>query len=176
MAKTNKIWVGPGVLRASSDFKGERKVLPGHEIPKGFVSSERLKQLEDRGKVCSESAYTKSQAASGVVPVINAAGKIKGLEAEVKTLEKANKELTEGAGLSVDAAEKIKGLEVNVETLEKANKTLIEGVALSAEEADNKIKELEKTIGQFEGTDKAQKTEIESLKAALKDATKKGDK
>ena len=155
MAKTNKIWVGPGVLRASSDFKGERKVLPGHEIPKGFVSSERLKQLEDRGKVCSESAYTRQQAAAGVVPVANAAGKINQLEADVKQLEKANKDLTEGAGLSADGAEKIKELEANVERLEKANVALTEGAALSAEEADNKIEELEK---------------------ALKEATKKGDK
>ena len=162
MAQNNKIWVGPGVLRASSDFKGERKVMPGHEIPKGFVSADRIKQLEDRGKVCSESAYTRSQAASGVVPVIDAAGKIKGLEAEVKGLEKANKALTEDAGLSADGAEKIKELEASVEGLEKANLALTEGVALSAEEADNKIGELE--------------AEIVELKKALKKDTKKGDK
>lgn len=171
MAKTNKIWIGPGVLRASSDFKGERKVLPGHEIPKGFVSSERLKQLEDRGKVCSESAYTKSQAASGVVPVIDAAGKIKALEVNVKIFEDAgkklaeeNKKLTEALAASTSdaAAIKIEELEANVEGLEKANTALTEGVALSAEEADNKIKALE--------------GEVIGLKEALKEATKKGSK
>lgn len=67
----NKIWVGPGVLRAAPDFKGEKVVLPGHEIPKGFVSSDRIKQLEKRGKICSESAYTKRQAASGVYSTIS---------------------------------------------------------------------------------------------------------
>ncbi len=124
MAKTNKIWVGPGVLRASSDFKGERKVMPGHEIPKGFVSSERLNQLEKRGKICSESAYTKSQAASGVVPVIDAAGKIKALEANIKQLEKANKELTEAVAASTNeaAAVKIEELEKTIEGLEEALK------------------------------------------------------
>lgn len=168
MAQNDKIWVGPGVLRAVPSFKGEKVVLPGHAIPKGFVSSDRIKQLEKRDKVCSESAYTKSQAASGVVPVANAAGKIKGLEAEVKQLEKANKELTEGAGLSVDGAEKIKELEANVEGLEKANVALTEGAALSAEEADNKIEGFEIRIGEFEA-------EIVELNKALKD-TKKGDK
>ena len=124
MAQNNKIWVGPGVLRASSDFKGERKVLPGHEIPKGFVSADRIKQLEKRNKICSESAYAKSQAASGVVPVIDAAGKIKVLEADVKQLEKANKELTGAVAASKDnaAAIKIEGLEKTIEGLEKALK------------------------------------------------------
>ena len=124
MAQNDKIWVGPGVLRAASDFKGERKVLPGHAIPKGFVSADRIKQLEKRNKICSESAYTKSQAASGVVPVIDAAGKIKALETNVKQLEKANKELTEAVAASKGnaAALKIEELEKTIEGLEKALK------------------------------------------------------
>lgn len=169
MAQNDKIWVGPGVLRAVPGFKGEKVVLPGHVIPKGFVSSDRIKQLEKRDKICSESAYTRSQAASGVVPVIDAAGKIKGLEADVKQLEKANKELTDGAGFSVDGAKKIKQLEANVEGLEKANVALTEGVALSAEEADDKIEGFETRIGELEA-------EIVELNKALKEATKKGDK
>ena len=162
MAQNSKIWVGPGVLRAVPGFKGEKVVQPGHEIPKGFVSSDRIKQLEKRGKICNESAFTKQQAAAGVVPVANAANKIKQLEADVTQLEKTNKELTEGAGLSVDTAGKIEGLEAQVEGLEKANVALTEGAALSAEEADNKVKALE--------------GEVVDLKKALKDATKKGDK
>lgn len=157
MAQNNKIWIGPGVLRAASDFKGERKVMPGHEIPKGFVSSDRIKQLEKRGKICSESAYTKRQAASGVVPVADAAGKIKGLEAEVKTLEKANKELTEGSGLSVDA-DKIKDFETKISELEDINKVFEEEVA------------------KLEESNKALETEVEGLKKALGKASKKGDK
>ena len=162
MAKDSKIWIGPGVLRAVPGFKGEKVVQPGHEIPKGFVSSDRIKQLEKRGKICSESAFTKQQAAAGVVPVADAAGKIKALETEVKGLEKANKELTEGAGLSAGIAEKIEGLEGTIEGLESANKALTEGVAISAEEADNKIKSLE--------------AEVIDLKEALREATKKGSK
>jgi hypothetical protein len=124
MAQNNKIWVGPGVLRAVPDFKGEKVVLPGHEIPKGFVSSDRIKQLEGRGKICSESAYTKSQAASGVVPVIDAAGKIKALEINVKQLESTNKELTDAVAASTDnaAAVKIEELEKTIEGLEVALK------------------------------------------------------
>jgi seryl-tRNA synthetase len=106
------------------DFKGEKVVLPGHEIPKGFVSSDRIKQLEGRGKICSESAYTKSQAASGVVPVIDAAGKIKALEINVKQLESTNKELTDAVAASTDnaAAVKIEELEKTIEGLEVALK------------------------------------------------------
>ena len=154
MAQNSKIWIGPGVLRAASDFKGERKVMPGHEIPKGFVSGDRIKQLEKRGKICSESAYTQRQAASGVVPVADAAGKIKGLEAEVRALEKANKELTEGAGLSVEAADKIKDLEVKIGDLEGINKAFEEEVTVLEE--DKKALEAEVT--------------------SLKDASKKGGK
>ena len=152
MAQNSKIWIGPGVLRAVSDFKGERKVMPGHEIPKGFVSSDRMKQLEKRGKICSESAYTRLQAASGVVPVADAAGKIKGLEAEVKALEKANQELTEGAGLSVETADKIKEFEAKIKVLESLNEELID-------------------------SNKALEVEVEDLKKAAKKAgTDKGDK
>ena len=124
MAQNDKIWVGPGVLRAVPGFKGEKVVLPGHAIPKGFVSADRIKQLEKRDKICSESAYTKSQAASGVVPVIDAAGKIKALESNVKQLEKANKELTEAVAASKDeaAAVKIEELEETIGQLEKALK------------------------------------------------------
>ncbi len=127
MAQNDKIWVGPGVLRAVPGFKGEKTVLPGHAIPKGFVSADRIKQLEKRDKICSESAYTKSQAASGVVPVIDAAGKIKGLEVEIKNLEKANKELTETVAASKNeaAALKIEELEKTIGELEKALKEAI---------------------------------------------------
>ena len=124
MAQSDKIWVGPGVLRAVPGFKGEKVVQPGHAIPKGFVSADRIKQLEKREKICSESAYTKSQAASGVVPVINAAGKIKALEVNVKQLETTNKELTKALATSTNeaAAVKIKELEEKVDQLEKALK------------------------------------------------------
>ncbi len=154
MAQNSKIWVGPGVLRAASDFKGERKVLPGHEIPKGFVSSDRIKQLEKRGKICSESAYTKRQAASGVVPVAGAAEKIKGLEAEVKVLEKANKELTEGAGLSGDVDDKIKDFETKIDELEGMNKAFEEEVTSLEEDKKN----------------------LEAEVISLKEASKKGGK
>lgn len=167
MAQNDKIWVGPGVLRAVPGFKGEKTVLPGHVIPKSFVSADRIKQLEKRGKICSESAYTRSQAASGVVPVIDAAGKIKGLEINVKQLEKTNKELTEAVAASTDnaAAVRIEGLEADVEGLEKANVALTEGAALSAEEADNKIEDFETRIG-----------ELEAEIVELKKDTKKGNK
>jgi len=153
MAQNSKIWVGPGSLRAGSDFKGERVVLPGHEIPKGFVSSDRMKQLEKRNKICSESAFTKQQAAAGVVPMANAAGKIKALETEVKELEKANKELTEGAGLSVDA-DKIKDFETKICELEDINRAFEEEVAVLEESKKN----------------------LEAEVANLKDASKKGVK
>ena len=146
MAQNSKIWIGPGVLRAASDFKGERKVMPGHEIPKGFVSGDRIKQLEKRGKICSESAYTQRQAASGVVPVADAAGKIKSLEAEVKALEKANKELTEGAGSSVETADKIKDLEAKISELEGMNKVFEEEVAALETEVTS-LKEASKKGG-----------------------------
>ena len=154
MAQNDKIWVGPGVLRAVPGFKGEKVVLPGHAIPKGFVSADRIKQLEKRGKICSESAYTRRQAASGVVPVADAAGKIKGLEAEVKALEKANKELTEGAGSSVETADKINDLEAKIDELEGMNKAFEEEV--TALEEDKKALEAEVT--------------------SLKEASKKGGK
>ena len=154
MTQNSKIWVGPGVLRAASDFKGERKVMPGHEIPKGFVSSDRIKQLEKRGKICSESAYTKRQAASGVVPVAGAAEKIKGLEAEVKVLEKANKELIEGAGLSGDAADMIKDFETKIDELEGMNKAFEEEVTALEEDKKN----------------------LEAEVISLKEASKKGGK
>jgi chromosome segregation ATPase len=154
MAQNSKIWIGPGVLRAVPDFKGEKVVQPGHEIPKGFVSSDRIKQLEKRGKICSESAFTKQQAAAGVVPVANAAGKIKTLEAEVKELEKANKELTEGAGLSVDAADKIKDFEAKIGELEGMNKAFEEEVTSLEEDKKN----------------------LEAEVTSLKDASKKGGK
>ena len=124
MAQNSKIWVGPGSLRAGSDFKGEKVVLPGHEIPKGFVSSDRMKQLEKRGKICSESAFIKQQAASGVVPVANAAGKIKELEAEIKELELV-------AVSGEELADKIKELEAAVSLLEGVN-----------EELEDQVKEL----------------------------------
>lgn len=117
MAQNSKIWIGPGVLRAVPDFKGEKTVLPGHEIPKGFVSNDRIKQLEKRGKICSESAYTKRQAASGVVPVADAAGKIKGLEAEIKELELV-------AASGEELAAKIKELEATIQLLEGTNEEL----------------------------------------------------
>ena len=117
MAQNSKIWIGPGVLRGASDFKGERKVMPGHEIPKGFVSSDRIKQLEKRDKICSESAYTKRQAASGVVPVADAAGKIKALEVEIKELELV-------AVSGEELADKIKDLEATIGQLEGVNKEL----------------------------------------------------
>jgi len=117
MAQNSRIWVGPGSLRAGSDFKGEKVVLPGHEIPKGFVSSDRIKQLEKRGKICSESAFTKQQAAAGVVPVADAAGKIKALEAEIKELELV-------AASGEELADKIKELEATVQLLEGANEEL----------------------------------------------------
>ena len=154
MTQNSKIWVGPGVLRAASDFKGERKVLPGHEIPKGFVSSDRIKQLEKRGKICSESAYTKRQAASGMVPVAGAAEKIKGLEVEVKVLEKANKELTEGAGLSGDVADKIKDFEAKIDELEGMNKAFEEEIIVLEED----------------------KKALEAEVVSLKEASKKGGK
>ena len=117
MAQNDKIWVGPGVLRAVPGFKGEKVVLPGHVIPKGFVSSDRIKQLEKRDKICSESAYTKSQSASGVVPVADAAGKIKALEAEIKDLELV-------AASGEELTDKIKELEETVSLLEGVNKEL----------------------------------------------------
>ena len=117
MAQNGKIWVGPGSLRAGSDFKGEKVVRPGHEIPKGFVSSDRIKQLEKRGKICSESAFTKRQAAAGVVPVADAAGKIKALEAEVKELELV-------AASGEELTDKIKELEATVSLLEGVNEEL----------------------------------------------------
>ena len=127
MAQNDKIWVGPGTLRAVPGFKGEKVVQPGHVIPKGFVSSDRIKQLEKRDKICSESAYTKSQAASGVVPVIDAAGKIKALEVNVKQLEDANKELTDAAGALTNnaAAIKIEELEEKIGQLQAALKDAI---------------------------------------------------
>ena len=179
MAQNSKIWVGPGSLRAVSDFKGKKIVLPGDEIPKGFVSNDRIKQLEKLNKICSESAFTKRQAASGVVPVADAAVIIRSLESEVKVLEKENKELTEGAGISADVAKKIEGLE-------NANKALTEGVALSSEEADNKIKDFEAKIGELEDINQAFEEEVSVLEegkktleaeiVSLKKATKKGDK
>ena len=87
------IWKGPGVLRPGPDTKIKDSLFPGNEVPKGFVSSQRVKQLKKAKKIVDSSAYTSAMAAAGHAPVENAAGKIKALESENKTLKADNETL-----------------------------------------------------------------------------------
>lgn len=120
------IWKGPGVLRSGPDFKGKESLLPGNEVPKGFVSSKRVKQLKKAGKIVDSAAYTSSMAAAGQVPVENAAGKIKQLTADNKVLTDDNEALgTDNERLQEESKglqEEKKTLKAEIETLKAAGK------------------------------------------------------
>ena len=92
MAKANLIWVGPGVLNPTERGKDKKPLMPGDSIPDGFVSRDRVEGLKKKGKIVSQSAYAKGQAAAGVKPGEDT-GKVAELTSANKELTQANKEL-----------------------------------------------------------------------------------
>ena len=78
MSKAKLIWVGPGVLNPAERGKDKKPLMPGDSIPDGFVTRERVEGLKKKGRIASESAYAKSQAAAGIKPGEDA-GKLKEL-------------------------------------------------------------------------------------------------
>ena len=140
MDDNNPIWLGPGVLCRGANSKAKKSISPGESIPKGFIDSKRLAQLQNLKKVVSTTEYTKSQAAEGKVPVQDATSEIKGLESQIKSFGEENEKLkTEIETLSTES-EKLK---TENETLSADSKGLLtENDKLKADnvalEADNK--------------------------------------
>ena len=104
MSKAKLIWVGPGVLNPAERGKDKKPLMPGDSIPDGFVTRERVEGLKKKGRIASESAYAKSQAAAGIKPGEDA-GKLKELTKANEELTKANEELTKA---NEELTEKVK--------------------------------------------------------------------
>ena len=130
MSTNENIWLGPGVLRRGPSSRAKKPVMPGEDIPKGFIDSNRLEQLKKSGKIVTSSQYAKSQAAGGKAPVENAAIKISGLESEIKRLTAENEQLeADKETLSSDSAakeisEELDQLKSDHETLSSENEQL----------------------------------------------------
>ena len=96
----SRIWKGPGVLSAKK--KGDKSLRPGDEVPKGFISSDRCRQFEAKGKIVDSSAYSSKKIKSGAA-VSDSATQIRALGDANKELTDANKELTDANKELTDA-------------------------------------------------------------------------
>lgn len=123
---TGKIWLGPGVLRPGPDaevkHKKDKPLTAGDEIPKGYVSSERLKQLVVGGYACTGSDYAKHRAAGGAGNAGNAAEQIGQMKALLAEQTEANKALEKALAAATAKIEELEAALANAKAEKKGGK------------------------------------------------------